>query len=123
MFSEPMAKHKKIRNQRSANELPNETQAADALTIGWMLAVLTTLICQIGALAMRWIAIGNPKLAGLNNFSGTLFFAAMVIGVVSLLLIPVLHKIRIVSPPSTIVVFAVVVAIAPWITLLVQSLR
>jgi hypothetical protein len=123
VFSVCMARNKKKRNQRPRDNLPAETQAADALTIGWMLAVFTSLICQISALAVSWIAVANPRLAGLKNFGAMLFFAAMVIGVVAIALIPVLHKIRTVPPPRAIVGFAVVVSIAPWIVLVVQSLR
>jgi hypothetical protein len=118
-----MAKKNKRRPKRSPDEMPAETQAADVLTIGWMLIVLTTLICQIGALAMRWLAVGNPKLQQLDAFGMMLFFAATMMGVLALVLIPVLYKIRVMPPPRAIVAFAVVVAIAPWITLLVQWLR
>ncbi|MCC7084321.1 MAG: hypothetical protein IT427_04860 [Pirellulales bacterium] len=118
-----MSKNKKHLSRQPADEVPAETQAADALTIGWMLAVMTTLICQVGALAVRWIAVANPGLTRLDNFSGMLFFVAMIVGVLALVLIPVLYRIRIVSPPRAIVVFAVVVSIAPWVTLIVQWLR
>src|SRR5262245_51061220 len=100
-----MAKNKKKqkRERRAADDMPVESQAADAMTIGWMLAILTTLLCQIGALAMRWLAFANPRLAGLSSFSAMLFFAALIIGLVALALIPVLYKIRILAPPTPIV--------------------
>jgi hypothetical protein len=118
-----MRKSKPKRNRRPADLMPEESQAADALTIGWMLATITTLICQIGALGARWAALGNPAVRQLNLFSGFLFFAAMAIGAVTLALIPVLYRIRKLAPPRAVVVFAVVVAIAPWVTLVVQWLR
>jgi hypothetical protein len=116
-------KNKQNRERRAADDMPVESQAADAMTIGWMLAILTTLLCQVGALAMRWIALANPQLDGLTSFSAMLFFAALVIGLLDLTLIPVLYKIRILAPPTPIVAFAVVVGLAPWITLLLQWLQ
>src|SRR5262249_15187491 len=114
-------KNKKPNRERHAtDEMPTESQAADAMTVAWMLAILTTLLCQVAALVMRWIAFANPQLAGLGSFSAILFFAALIIGLVALGLIPVLYKIRILAPPTPIVAFAVVVGLAPWVTLLVQ---
>jgi hypothetical protein len=120
-----MAKKKKQRNRerRAADDMPAESQAADTMTVGWMLAILTTLLCQVAALVMRWIAVANPQLAGLGSFSAILFFAALIIGLATLALIPVLYKIRILAPPTPIVAFAAVVGLAPWITLIVQWLQ
>lgn len=118
-----MAKNKKNRKRQTREELPPETQAADAMTIGWMLALLTSLICQVAAIAANWISLASPRLGGLKNFGAMLFFAATVIGLVVVALIPVLYKVRKTPPPKAIVGFAIVVAIAPWVVLLVQSLR
>jgi hypothetical protein len=117
-----MAKNKKKlnRERRAADEMPTESQGADTITVAWMLAIFTALLCQVGALVMRWIAFANPQLAGLVSFSAMLFFGALMIGLVVLALIPVLYKIRILAPPTPVVAFAVVVGLAPWITLLVQ---
>jgi hypothetical protein len=122
LFPDRMAKHKKKQNRerRAADDMPTESQAADAMTVGWMLAILTTLLCQVAALVMRWIAFANPQLAGLSSFSAMLFFGALIIGLVTLALIPVLYKIRVLAPPTPIVAFAVVVGLAPWVTLLMQ---
>jgi len=100
--------------------LPSESRAAEALTIGWLLAVLTAGLCELGgalALALRELGPGI-ELAG-----HYLFFVALVMGATSLILAAGVFKSRRVPPPRGITVVGLVVGAAPFVVLLLQIWR
>lgn len=101
---------------------PAESRAADAVTVLWMLAVMTTLLCELGAAAANWYAATNPDAAKIEALLVVLLFGAVVNGSLTLVLTPVVLKVRRVPPPRGITVFAVVVGAAPWVVLLVGAL-
>ena len=90
-----------------------EIAPADALTVGWMLSVLTTLLCELGVLAAYWYVAAHPEAAKADVLCGLLLLAAIVLGLFSLCLLPIVVKLRRELPPLSIVVFAVVVDLAP----------
>jgi hypothetical protein len=98
------------RKRRSRTRLESEPRAVEVLTIGWMLMVVTTLACEIGFVISRGLAGGEGTLLVLSNL---LLFAALVIGMIALLILPVVLRSRRLPPPSGIVFFAVVVSAAP----------
>ena len=56
-------------------------------------------------------------------FGEVLLFAGSVVGATSLLILPVLYRIRRVGPPRGVAVFGACLAIAPMLGLLVKTLR
>ena len=52
-----------------------------------------------------------------------LLFSAAVVGFVSLVLLPIMLKVRRVAPPSGLVVFAICVAAAPILAMLIHATR
>jgi hypothetical protein len=100
---------------------PAESQAAEAATIGWMLAVLTATVCELGVLAARLYFNWHPDAAGVGTAGELLLFSSAIVGLVVLALIPVVYKVRRVRPPTAVTVFAVVVGVLPWAALLMQS--
>jgi hypothetical protein len=111
---------KRKKKPTGAPAAPAESQAAEAATIGWMLAVLTTTVCEFGVLAARFYFAGRPDAAAVGTAGELLLFASAITGLVALLLIPVVYKARLVRPPSAVTAFAIIVGVAPWIVLLVQ---
>jgi hypothetical protein len=97
---------------------PEESRSAEALTIGWLLSVMTTLLCVCGALIARWIGV-----AQLPMLSGLLLFAALVIGIASLGLGLLIRRVRRVPPPRGVYVFATIVGMLPILKVIVDSLR
>lgn len=87
-----------------------EPRTIEVLTVGWMLTVVTTLACEIGFVISRGLAGGDGPLMLL---SGLLLFAALVIGMIALLLMPVVLRTRRPAPPSGIVFFAAVISAMP----------
>lgn len=93
-----------------------QKRLTEHLTVGWMLSMLTTLLCQVGALAV-WLLSGDSE--PLRAFAGYLFFAALILGLVSLLLGLAVLKLRTIRPPLGITIFAFAIAALP--TLLVAA--
>ncbi|HEY2149043.1 MAG TPA: hypothetical protein VGH32_13975 [Pirellulales bacterium] len=112
------------RKKQSATEpqIRAESQAADAATIGWMLAVLTATVAELGVVAARLYLHWNPDAAGIAKAGNLLMFAAAAIGLVVLGLIPVVYRTRRVKPPNSVTAFAVVVGLLPWLAALAQKL-
>ncbi len=104
-------KIKKLKPLRPSAEI----EPADALTVGWMLAVMTTLVCELGVLAAYWYAAAHPA-AKADVLCGLLLVAAIVIGLVSLCLLPLVVKLRHQMPPLPVVIFAIVVSLSPLAT-------
>jgi predicted phage tail protein len=117
-----MPKHAS-KHRRHGEKQPRsaETRSADVLTVGWMLIVFTTLVCEIGFLTTRWLA-GAEAGGNWAVLMALLLFASTVIGLVALLLTPVVIKARRTPPPNAVVVFSVLVGAAPWVIIVVQMM-
>src|SRR5262245_61404594 len=86
---------------------PPESRLADVATVGWMLAVMTTLVCQLAALVV-WAGFqGRPEAERALLFGRVLHFSAVVAGVVSLMGLAVVLKTRRGPVPMTILVVAI----------------
>jgi hypothetical protein len=109
--------------KKSNSAPPEETKAAEALTIAWTTTVVTGLMCDVGAAVSRLVAEGQPEVNAIGMLAGLLFFAATAVGVLSLVMLPFVLKARNEPPPSGFIVFAIVVATAPIAALLVQSVK
>jgi hypothetical protein len=116
-----MLKHR--RKKKVVASSRQESRAADFLTIGWMMAVLTTLVCELGGLAgdlyVRW----RPAAVGVGTLSGFLLFAALVLGLIGLALTALVFKARRVRPPRGVTVFSLAVNIAPLLLLVLRELE
>lgn len=116
-----MAKRKTKKKVRAA--MPAETRAADAVTVGWMLCVVTALICNVGAMVVRWALSDYSDHINLQVLFALLAFSALVAGTLSLCLLPVVLRTRRVPPPPGIIVFAIVVGVMPLLTLVIGMAR
>ena len=120
-YQETMPKPKQKR--REASYEPNESQASKAVTVGWSLSVIMVLACVLLALAARLLSWAQPASERLPVLEQFALGSACVIGAVSLLLVPVVYKVRRIPPPLGLAVFGVLVAAAPWIVVLVRNLQ
>ena len=112
---------KKRRSKRVVPEV-HETRVAEAVTVAWMLAVVSTLMAEAVIIAARWYLSLHPELVLLQAFAELIFFAALVGGLLSLGLTPLVLKVRQTPPPRGIIVLAVVVGSAPLVVLLARVL-
>lgn len=99
-----------------------ETQQAEALTVFWMMALLSTVLGELGALAARgFIALVRP-LPALVLLSNLLLLIAAVTGLLCLGLTPLVLRLRRVAPPPAITRFAIAAGLLPLATLAVMLL-
>ena len=85
-----------------------------------MISVATGLIAELGAgafLALAW-AVAREQL---QIVAGVLIFAAIVMGVVNLLAIPLVYYVRRTPPPLSVTIAAVLIALAPWAFVLLMQ--
>lgn len=97
-----------------------ETQAAELIMAGWGVALLTTLICEVAA-ALLYLYTGlRPTSLQLQMLTGMFHFAALVMGLIALAMIPMLFKVRQDPPPPAVVTLALVISGLPLVGLLLQ---
>lgn len=122
-------KPKKPRSPKSSpgsrtGRLGSESRPVEVLTIAWMLTVMTTLLCEFGWLAVTWLVRAQPEpMAQLEVLGGMLLFAALVLGLLSLAMLPFVWRMRRVPPPPGVTVFAVVVAVIPLLVMFTRVVR
>jgi hypothetical protein len=101
---------------------PPESQSAEAITVAWTLATLTAAACDVGALATRLIYAAQPALVLVGAVAGVLLFSALVAGIATLVLTPLVYRVRRVSPPRAFTIFAVIVAVCPIVGAVLSTL-
>lgn len=101
-------KRAKLRAKREKYSV--ETRGAEWITIGWMLAAVTTLATELGGLAAFGLA-GDSEAAML--FSRYMMFAAIVIGTISALLTLGVYRIRSVPPPRAVTTVLLIIVLTP----------
>ena len=100
-----------------------EPATVETLTVGWMLSVITALVCEMGFAAARgYLLVVDPASAKMQVLATVLLFASFVIGVASLGLAYGVVRSRRTQPPQGILVFSIVVGAVPAVTVLLQLL-
>ena len=102
---------------------PGEDRAAVAATVAWMLTALATGLAQITAVAIlglhRVLTDDPEKLAApLKMLPRLLFFVALIAGLTSIILTPIVYRFRKTPPPRSITTFVVVIALIPFVVML-----
>lgn len=90
-----------------------ETRLADMLTICWMITVMQVLLFEVATVAFRWYFHANPDNKQLGAFADLLYLCTVLGGCISILLLPIVWKVRRVKPPIPIVLFALAAAGLP----------
>jgi hypothetical protein len=117
------SKPSRPKRRRPKAQPTGESQTGDAATVAWTMAVTTVLLCDVAAVFSHLLARAWPDERGLGVFHELMLFAATVAGAVSLLLLPVVLRVRRLPPPLGFVVFGVCAAVAPMLALVVRALR
>ncbi len=106
-----MGKHRQHPQHPQRRDKKAETRSVEAVTVMWMMSVVTTVVCG-GMATLVLLAAGDR--AGAENprlFGRLLHFSAFIAAVVSLVLLGVVLKVRSEPPPPAISWFAAVVAL------------
>jgi hypothetical protein len=114
--------HRRKKGLATDPSASNESQAAEAATIGWMLCVLTATVCELGVLAARLYFAWHPNATVIGTAGELLLFASAIIGLITLALIPVVYRVRRIKPPTSVTAFAVTIGLIPWLILIRQLL-
>jgi hypothetical protein len=102
-----------VKKKKRRPPAPSESQASIVVTVGWMLSVMTTLVCAAVALLVWLVVRERPDSGSAMVLVRLLHFSAVVTACVSLALLPAVIKIRREPPPLSLVVFSAMVAALP----------
>ncbi len=106
------------RNRRRRAAIPEESRVSLVVTVAWTVSVMTTLLCGSVAV-LTWMAVRNrPDGETGLAFVQLLHFCAIVTSGLSLLLLPVMLRVRPHPPPPGFLVFAIVVSALPLVAAL-----
>lgn len=103
----------KKKRQRRRPAGPPEIPVSVFLTVGWTLSVLTTVACSATSLLVWLVAKDRAGDDAALTFARLMHFSSVVTGLVSLLLLPIVLKVRREPPPLGFVLFAMVAAVMP----------
>lgn len=127
------AQRRNKRDQRSRETLApyGENRTVEALTVAWMLVVLSGLMTEIAAtLGLTWHRLAGPSdaLSGVDRESTVidyvavatiiLVFAAILLSPINLLLTMIVRRMRNEPPPRLLITAALIIALVPiplWI--------
>lgn len=85
----------------------------EALTIGWMLTVVTTFVCETAFVLVR--SLNRAAQPSLTMLAGLLLFAALVTGIVVLIMTPVVLRGRRHAPPRPVTIVSLLIGAAPLV--------
>ena len=106
-----LKRRKKLRAPKQPREkYSQESRGAEWVTIGWLLATMTTLAAETAGL-LAYALSGDSEVAGV--FSRYIFFSAMVIGLIAALQTPFVYRLRNVPPPRGVTIAVLVISLAP----------
>jgi hypothetical protein len=114
-----MLRKKSPPSRRRLSDRPEvvETRAAEFMMAGWGVALLTTLICEVAA-ALLYLYTGlQPASPSLQILTGMFHFAAAVVGLIALAMIPMLFKVRHQPPAPPVVALALLISGLPLLGL------
>ena len=116
----------KTAKKRPAKKRIEESRAAEATTVFWMLTMLATLGAEILALAgWAWLALFSARQesdTAIQSLPTLLLTTAGLTGLICLLLIPLVYKLRQSPPPKAMTLFTVLISITPMLLLLLHWL-
>lgn len=116
-----MAKQKN-RKTGTPERLPTETRAAEAITIAWTVTITTLIFCHLITLAAHGYVVLSPAAKKMLLLREMILFAAAIVGVLSMLLLPLVFRHRQVPPPRGVVVFGLCLSIAPILVILLRAI-
>lgn len=93
------------------------------MTVAWVMSVTTVLMCEAAAVVAHLAAKFNPPAERLQMFSTWMLLTGAGVGVVSLVLLPAVYRLRRVLPPTGLAVFAACAAAAPVLAVVTRLLR
>lgn len=101
---------------------PVETRASEALTVCWGVTLTILIVCNVIVIGSQLYVSWYPEAKRTAIFGDLLLLAGSMVGVFSLVLLPLLYRVRQIPPPNGVAVFGACLAIAPILGLLMKAL-
>jgi RsiW-degrading membrane proteinase PrsW (M82 family) len=121
---------KKSQKKRSAKSQINERAAgaresssAEAATVAWTVSVTMVVACDVAAIAAHLYLLRHPGERPVAVLAQLMLFGGAVIGLASLILLPIVRRMRRVPPPTGFTVFAACAAAAPVLALVARAVQ
>jgi len=120
-----------VQSRASSVPPPAESRAAEAVTIGWMLSMMATIFCLVVYAIVRAVIAFGSGVAGDGGAVGAdavmfyadlLLFTAMTVGIFSLLLVPIVFRLRRQKPPRGVTRVAITVGVLPVLLVIVRAI-
>ncbi len=109
----PSRRASRLARRRTDVALPAESPAAEYATVGWALTTLSTLLCEVGVVAVAlWLGYQGRQLRA-EALLGILLLAALVMGLAGQVLLCGMCALRHTRPTLGILVSSGVVCAAP----------
>lgn len=115
------AKKNKKRKRHPHVPVTAETSASEAITVAWTVTVTTVLLCNLMIIAAHFYITNNPDAKQMEMLRGLMLLGGSIVGLMSLLILPVLYRVRTVPPPRGLVVFSICAAIAPILAVIART--
>lgn len=112
--------NKRVKNRPA--QLSTESESAEALTVAWMVTVTTLFFGNLAIVGAHFFSLRSPEATGLQLMEEILLIATSALGIISLVLLPIVYRVRVVAPPTGLVVFGACLAIAPVLAIITRSL-
>jgi hypothetical protein len=122
-MSKPTRKPRRNKSPKRSGQPQTESQAADAITIAWTVSVNAVLVANVVVIAAGVYARFHPDAKAARALAAIMLIAAVLMGAVSLSLLPVAWRTTRLKPPQGYMAFAILVAVAPIIVLATLLLR
>ncbi len=115
-------KHRKEhRKKRSLVVPPLETRASEAITVAWTVTITMTLLCDLVIIAAHFYLTTYPEATQIELLRGLMLLGGSLVGIMSLIILPILYRVRKFPPPRGLVIFGICVAIAPLAAILART--
>ena len=82
-----------------------ESSAGESLTVAWTVTITTLLFCNIAIVGAHYFSLKYPEADGLRVMKEMLLIAGSALGVISLALLPLVYRVRVIAPPTGLAVF------------------
>jgi hypothetical protein len=99
--------------RRDHHRQPQETKAAEVMTVGWTVCLTGVLLCDLVAVMVHLVIPLFFAAIHWQVFENLMLFSGALIGLFCLILVPVVYRVRRVPPPIGIVMFAIFISTAP----------
>ena len=122
MVSQKKKRRKKHPVNRPTEELA-ENRTSVAVTVCWTVTLTTLFFSNLAAIVAHLFVLASPPAERMAMLREMLLYAGVLVGLLSLGLVPLVYRLRRTPPPSGLVAFGVCLALAPMLAVALRAMR